>query len=112
MEFTDRRGIRGYTTITILPALPSRIEMTPASNIFVKDAKTTVLVKVLDRFGNYANTEVLSIGASVFGGGVLLDADGREVGDTLTKNIIEGYTSFDLTSHGVHDTIQFKIRIP
>gem|GEM_PF-5232996 len=66
-EFTDRRGIRGYTTITVLPAPPSRIEIIPASNIFIKDAKTTLLVKVLDVFGNYANAEVFSIAASISG---------------------------------------------
>lgn len=110
-EFTDRRGVRGYTTITVLPASPSRIEIIPASNIFIKDAKTTVLVKVLDTFGNYANAEVLPITASISGGGVLLDDDGREVGNTFSKNIMEGYTSFNLTSHRANESIQLKIRI-
>jgi len=33
--FKDNAGINGFTTMTVLPALPVKIEVTPASNIFI-----------------------------------------------------------------------------
>lgn len=53
-EFIDQKGIKGFTTITVLPALPTKIEVTPASNMFIAGEKTTILVRVLDSFGNTA----------------------------------------------------------
>ena len=101
----------GYTTITVLPAPPVTIEVTPSSNIFVKDAKTTILVRLLDAFGNYANGNIYKLSASASGGGVFLDEDGKELGGSTTKSIVEGYTSFDLTSHSVSDSINLKFSI-
>ncbi len=34
-EFTDREGVRGFTTLNILPALPVKIEAIPSSNTFI-----------------------------------------------------------------------------
>lgn len=53
-EFVDRGGIKGFATVTVLPSLPTKIEVTPSSNIFIAGQKTTVLVRILDSFGNLA----------------------------------------------------------
>lgn len=53
-EFTDSKGVSGITTVTVLPASPQKIEVTPSSNTFVAGQKTTVMVRVLDTFGNLA----------------------------------------------------------
>lgn len=64
-EFIDQRGIKGFTTVTVLPALPTKIEVTPSSNTFVAGQKTTVLVRVLDAFGNLAQGEVYKLTGSI-----------------------------------------------
>ncbi len=53
-EFIDQKGIKGFSTVTVLPAIPVKIEVTPSSNIFIAGQKTTVLVRILDSFGNVA----------------------------------------------------------
>lgn len=64
-EFIDAKGIKGMAVMTALPALPQKIEVTPASNIFIAGQKTTVLVRVLDSFGNLAQGEVYKLNGSI-----------------------------------------------
>lgn len=64
-EFIDAKGTRGMTTVTALPAPPQKIEVTPSSNIFIAGQKTTVLVRVLDAFGNLAQGEVYKLNGSI-----------------------------------------------
>jgi hypothetical protein len=67
-EFIDQKGIKGFTTVTVLPALPTKIEVTPASNIFIAGEKTTILVRVLDSFGNLAQGEAYKLDGTISGG--------------------------------------------
>lgn len=64
-EFIDSKGIKGFTTVTVLPALPVKIEVTASSNIFIAGERTTVLVRILDAFGNLAQGEVYKLSGSI-----------------------------------------------
>jgi hypothetical protein len=64
-EFINNDGIKGFTTITVLPALPTKIEVLPSSNTFIAGEKTTVLVRLVDSFGNLAQGEVYKVSGSI-----------------------------------------------
>lgn len=110
-EFVDKAGIRGFAIVTILPSLPTKIEVTPASNTFIAGEKTTVLVRILDTFGNLAQGEVYKLTGSISGGAGFIDAASKEPTSTLSKNVIEGYTSFDVTNAKTSDDMQLSFRI-
>lgn len=100
----------GYTTLTVLPAAPVKIETTASSNTFVKGQKATILVRLLDTFGNLANGNIYTLKASTSAGN-FLDTDGKSLGGTTEKGVIEGYTSFDVTSASAQDAINLKFRL-
>lgn len=88
-EFVDSKGIKGLAIITVLPGLPKKIEVTPASNTFIAGEKTTVLVRVLDSFGNLAQGEAYKLTGSISGGAGFVDSNNQEPTSTVSRNIIE-----------------------
>lgn len=64
-EFTDSKGISGSIVMTVIPALPTNIEVSPSSNIFIAGQKNTILVRVLDSFGNLAQGEMYKLSGSI-----------------------------------------------
>lgn len=109
-EFVDRKGTKGFTTVTVLPAVPVKIEAIPTSNTFIAGEKTTVLVRILDAFGNLAQGEVYKLSGSVSGGAGFIE-DGKEPSSTISKNIVEGYASFDVTNMRTSDAMNLSFRI-
>lgn len=108
-EFIDQKGIRGLATMTVLPALPKTIEVTPSSDTFVVGQKTTVLVRILDEFGNLARGEVHKLNGAIVHAGFV--DDNGQTSPAVSKNIIEGYTSFDITAPNKSDAISLKFSL-
>lgn len=68
-----------------------------------------MVVKVLDAFGNLAQSEAYKLEASISGGGLFVPENTASV----SKNIIEGYTSFDVTNSQSADmNVSFRISRP
>ena len=87
-----------------------KIEAIASSNIIVQGEKTTILVKLLDAFGNYANGRVYKLSGSISGGGSFVNAD-KEGSTTIAKNIVEGMTSFEVTSTQSNDAIRVQFHL-
>lgn len=107
-EFTDKDGTFGSRTITVTPGLAASIELIPSSTLFVKNEKDTVLVRVFDRFGNYAKGDLLGLVASVSGGGYFEENHAAEV----KKTILEGYAAFDVSTNEGGRTLEITVKIP
>lgn len=110
-EFQDQKNIKGFATMTVLPALPEKIEVIPSSNIFIVGEKTTILVRILDAFGNLAQGEVYKLTGSISGGADFVGTQEKKLGSTESKNVIQGYASFEITNANPSDAMELSFRI-
>lgn len=94
-EFTDTKGRFESVTFTVLPASPVRIDAIASSSVFVRGEKDTILVRAIDQYGNNAKGSVLKFKGSVKGGGYFTENNGT----SLTKESVDGTTSFTVSSN-------------
>lgn len=112
-EVTDKNGIVGSNTLTVLPSRPTKIELVPASSVFVKGNTTTVLIRLLDTFGNLASGEVYQLTGNALSGAKFLSTNGSVQTETVTQNVVDGYARVDVTSSSVGKIgVKFSIANP
>lgn len=105
-EFTDKDGVVGTQVVTVTSGVADKIVLSPSSTLFVKGETVTVVAKVVDRYGNIVKGDLLTLQASVKGGGYFVENKASE----LEKTIVEGYTTFEITTNDGGKNLTFDLK--
>lgn len=106
-EFTDKDGVVGSQVLTITAGNATKLELVPSSTLFVKNETVTVLAKVVDQFGNYAKGDLVELSAKIDGGGYFVE----NKADKLDRAIVEGFTTFEVSTSDGGKDLKFGIEI-
>lgn len=104
-EFTDREGVAGSLAFTVAAGKAVKMELSVSSSLFVKNETVTVLAKIVDQFGNPARGDLIDLSAKISGGGYFTE----NRSDTLNKAIVDGYTTFEVSSNDGGKELTFEL---
>ena len=104
-EFTDKDGVMGSQVFTVAAGKAVKMELSPSSTLFVKNESVTVLVRVVDKYGNYAKGDLINLSAKVTGGGYFVENKASE----FKKTILEGFTTFEISTSDGGKDLSFEI---
>lgn len=97
----------GSQVFTVTAGTATKLELSPSSTLFVKNETVTVLAKVIDQFGNYAKGDLVDLSAKIGGGGYFVE----NKSDTLNKAIVEGFTTFEVSTSDGGKDLKFSLEI-
>lgn len=104
-EFSEKNGLLEKSSFNILSAAAVKLDVVPASNMFVRGEKDKIVVRVVDKFGNLVQGDLVNLTGKLSGGGYF----DENKSDTLTRSIVDGYTSFDVSSNNGGENINLSI---
>lgn len=65
IEFADAEGVSGIRSLTVSAGEAVSMELVPSSSAFVVGEKVTFLVRLLDKYGNYAKGDLVGMSGSI-----------------------------------------------
>ncbi len=110
IEFTDADGVTDERDLTVTPAPASEIQLVPSSTAFVAGEKVTVLVRLLDRYGNPAKGDVLGLSGSISPSGRAFFTENHA--DRISRTVVDGIASFELTGNDADARFDVSVTVP
>lgn len=108
--FTDSYWITVSQIITVVPAKAEEIKLIASSNQIVKWTQVEILTQLKDAYGNITSWELYNVIWNVSGAWYFVNWDGNDIDSKkiVTRNILEGYSSYVVKSTGTVWKMQIK----